>query len=252
MGAWAIQGRSVIASSTTPRPSMRPTTHSASFHSPIPTTRPDPSDSTQQNDSERADSGLRRPTAGTHLDHPTHYALSSSVPGPPLLIRNISKGRRRVRGRPTAPPGGRIWHGFAVRRPPVGGAAGNLGADTLCDLAESDPMHSAAQTYYMDRAQCQTRSRSTSSTCFRRSRWRASAGFLAEPSTELSRGASCGRRGCATDSALPRLRSSGGSRSVRSRSSRQLWSAHPVRARCRRRGEAFAPCWPTQEATEPV
>jgi excisionase family DNA binding protein len=37
-----------------------------------------------------------------------------------LLTRNVGKGLKLVDLAPTAPPGGRLWHGFAVRRPPVG------------------------------------------------------------------------------------------------------------------------------------
>jgi excisionase family DNA binding protein len=37
------------------------------------------------------------------------------VPEPP-----ISEQQKPPNGLPAAPPGGRFWHGFAVRRPPVG------------------------------------------------------------------------------------------------------------------------------------
>jgi len=43
-----------------------------------------------------------------------------------FLIRNVSKSRRRVDLDSFAPPGGRFWHGFAVRRQPVGRAGRGL------------------------------------------------------------------------------------------------------------------------------
>ena len=56
-----------------------------------------------------------------HSTHPPVACL-----GRPLLTRNVSKGRRRLRRVSTAPPGGRLWHGFAVRRQPVGRGGGGL------------------------------------------------------------------------------------------------------------------------------
>lgn len=50
-----------------------------------------------------------------HTTHPPVACLGRS-----FLIENVSKGRRRIGLGSTAPPGGRFWHGFAVRRPPVG------------------------------------------------------------------------------------------------------------------------------------
>ena len=46
---------------------------------------------------------------------PTHYEPSGSVPGPQLLGRQRRKRRRSLRVPSTAPSGGRLWHGFAVR-----------------------------------------------------------------------------------------------------------------------------------------
>ena len=46
-----------------------------------------------------------------HTTNPPDSCLSRPPPGRKQELR---------RERPTAPPGGRLWHGFAVRRPPVG------------------------------------------------------------------------------------------------------------------------------------
>jgi len=50
-----------------------------------------------------------------HTTNPPDSCLGRS-----FLIGNVSKGRGRPAVASTAPPGGRFWHGFAVRRPPVG------------------------------------------------------------------------------------------------------------------------------------
>lgn len=43
------------------------------------------------------------------------------------LSRPFSRGVHKLRGgQPTAPPGGRLWHGIAVRRPPVRGGGRGL------------------------------------------------------------------------------------------------------------------------------
>jgi len=56
------------------------------------------------------------PTQTTrHTTHPPVPCLGRS-----FLIENVRKGPRRTCVVSTAPPGGRFWHGFAVRRPPVG------------------------------------------------------------------------------------------------------------------------------------
>jgi excisionase family DNA binding protein len=42
------------------------------------------------------------------------------------MIGDLSEGRGRAKEALAAPPGGRLWHGFAVRRPPVGRAGRGL------------------------------------------------------------------------------------------------------------------------------
>jgi len=68
--------------------------------------------------------------------------------GRPFLIENVSKGRRRV-GEPltTAPPGGRFWHGFAVRRPQVGGGGWGLTFVRFGGSFAIHPMQRGAKTY---------------------------------------------------------------------------------------------------------
>src|SRR5215207_3977011 len=59
---------------------------------------------------------VRSPLQGTNLN-PRH----TTNPPDSCLSRPFSRGgQKRLREQPTAPPGGRFWHGFAVRRPPVG------------------------------------------------------------------------------------------------------------------------------------
>ena len=56
------------------------------------------------------------PRPGTNLN-PRH----TTNPPDSCLSRPFSGGgQKRCGEQPTAPPGGRFWHGFAVRRPPVG------------------------------------------------------------------------------------------------------------------------------------
>ena len=57
------------------------------------------------------------------------------MPEPPLAGRGRRHGEMPLPHRSTAPPGGRLWHGFAVRRPPVG--RGGEGPD-LRSLAGRD------------------------------------------------------------------------------------------------------------------
>jgi excisionase family DNA binding protein len=76
---------------------------------------------------DRADlSATQSPTQKTNLNprhttNPPDSCLSRSV-----LIGDVSKGRGGEKGPLAAPPGGRLWHGFAVRRPPVGRGGGSL------------------------------------------------------------------------------------------------------------------------------
>jgi excisionase family DNA binding protein len=50
-----------------------------------------------------------------HTTNPPDSCLSRS-----FMIGAVSKGRSGAKESLAAPPGGRLWHGFAVRRPPVG------------------------------------------------------------------------------------------------------------------------------------
>lgn len=50
-----------------------------------------------------------------HTTHPPVPCL-----GRPLSIENVGKGQGRLIRASAAPPGGRFWHGFAVRRQPAG------------------------------------------------------------------------------------------------------------------------------------
>jgi excisionase family DNA binding protein len=60
--------------------------------------------------------GARSPLQGTNLN-----ARHTTNPPDSCLSRLISSGGQVDCGEgSTAPPGGRFWHGFAVRRPPVG------------------------------------------------------------------------------------------------------------------------------------
>jgi excisionase family DNA binding protein len=59
------------------------------------------------------------------------------------LSRPLSSLSRKLRdGHPTAPPGGRFWHGFAVRRPPVG-RGGRGPTFGLLKAPEAQPMQTA-------------------------------------------------------------------------------------------------------------
>src|ERR1700712_4951267 len=50
-----------------------------------------------------------------HTTNPPDSCLSRS-----FMIGAVSEGRSGAKGALAAPPGDRLWHGFAVRRPPVG------------------------------------------------------------------------------------------------------------------------------------
>jgi excisionase family DNA binding protein len=63
---------------------------------------------------------------GTRPDSPTHYEPPGSALDSPAA-RHTMHPPVSCLGRPSpAPPGGRFWHGFAVRRPPVGGGGWGL------------------------------------------------------------------------------------------------------------------------------
>jgi hypothetical protein len=79
-----------------------------------------------------------------HTTHPPVACLGRS-----FLITNLSKESSRVDAVLTAPPGGRFWHGFAVRRPPVGrgGRGMSFGrVSTEGRAAEIDPMQTPLAT----------------------------------------------------------------------------------------------------------
>lgn len=56
-----------------------------------------------------------------HTTNPPDSCLSRG-----FMIGAVSEGRSGAKGALAAPPGGRLWHGFAVRRPPVGRAGRGL------------------------------------------------------------------------------------------------------------------------------
>ena len=56
-----------------------------------------------------------------HTTNPPDSCLSRS-----FMIGDLSEGRGGAKKALAAPPGGRLWHGFAVRRPPVGRAGWGL------------------------------------------------------------------------------------------------------------------------------
>jgi excisionase family DNA binding protein len=64
--------------------------------------------------------GSISPSPGTHPDSRHTTNPPDSCLGRSFLITNLSKGPREADAVLAAPPGGRFWHGFAVRRPPVG------------------------------------------------------------------------------------------------------------------------------------
>jgi hypothetical protein len=63
---------------------------------------------------------IQSPTQKTNLNprHTTNPPDSCLSRG--FMIGDLSEGRGRAKEALAAPPGGRLWHGFAVRRPPVG------------------------------------------------------------------------------------------------------------------------------------
>jgi excisionase family DNA binding protein len=75
----------------------------------------------------------RSPLQGTNFN-----ARHTTNPPDSCLSRPFSS--RKQRSHPTVPPGGRFWHGFAVRRPPVGRGGRGLTFGLLGPL-EPLPMH---------------------------------------------------------------------------------------------------------------
>jgi excisionase family DNA binding protein len=72
----------------------------------------------------------------------TEEARHTTNPPDSCLSRFLHEGRRRGCDEgSTAPPGGRFWHGFAVRRPPVGRGGRGL-TFGLLDAWELRPMQS--------------------------------------------------------------------------------------------------------------
>jgi excisionase family DNA binding protein len=61
-----------------------------------------------------------KPLPSTQLQPPTHYEPSGFVPERSFMIGAVSEGRGGAKDALATPPGSRLWHGFAVRRPPVG------------------------------------------------------------------------------------------------------------------------------------
>jgi excisionase family DNA binding protein len=81
---------------------------------------------------------VRSPLQGTNLN-PRH----TTNPPDSCLSCPFSSGGQKLRCElPTAPPGGRFWHGFAVRRPPVGRGGRGL-TFGLFGAAELLPMQTA-------------------------------------------------------------------------------------------------------------
>jgi excisionase family DNA binding protein len=79
----------------------------------------------------------KRAQGSTNLD-PRH----TGNPPDSCLSRLLPNGRRNGCGEgSTAPPGGRLWHGFAVRRPPVGRGGRGL---TFGLFGGNSPMQRAA------------------------------------------------------------------------------------------------------------
>ena len=73
-------------------------------------------------------------------NYTTHYEPSGSVPGPHLLDQEGRQGLRRLFSRAS---GGRLWHGFAVRRPPGKDARETEGQDRCELLIGVRPMQTA-------------------------------------------------------------------------------------------------------------
>lgn len=207
-----------------------------------------PDSSQQQSPHAASPSSPQAPAPTTrHTGNPPVPCLGRS-----LLIQNVSRGRMPSNESPTVPPGGRFWHGFAVRRPPVGGGGRGVGkseADTFCDLATSHPMQSGGWQDSTFRKPCRMRGTSTWITFCRLSRSRRSAGSLAGRSTGPSRGASCERRSCATDSASFQRRSSDGLRRGLSRPSPRFRSPPCTGGVSLRRAEASERSWRGRRAT---
>ena len=100
---------------------------------------------------------------------------------------------------------GRFWHGSAVR-------SGRYGRPAICTLGGFEAqvsyggLNKSGGAFLVFRGQgmqgkCPTSRQNVLSACFRRRTWRESADCRGARSTGRLRGASCGRHGCATDSA---------------------------------------------------
>jgi hypothetical protein len=134
----------------------------------------------------------------------TAVPVVSPTPAPPndtlrtLRFRAwaaLCRSRKSAKARSDAqigsgrPSGGRLWHGCAVRRPPVwrAGRAPRGGRDRCIRRS----------SWTVGAEECATTG-TTSSGCSRRRTWPGPAGCRAAPSTERLREASCERPGYAT------------------------------------------------------
>ena len=88
-----------------------------------------------------------------HTTNPPDSCLSRT-----LSVQNVGKGQRQADEGSAAPPGGRFWHGFAVRRPPVGrggrGLTFGLHAEQEGPFGDNRGMarKSAAPTFFTERS----------------------------------------------------------------------------------------------------
>ncbi len=103
-----------------PRPTSLtlPTPSSAALHRPM-SPRPTPSisgDRTRHRQAHQTGPLLTTDHDPRHTTNPPVSCLGRS-----FLADKVRKGRRVRRAPSTAPSGGRFWHGFAVRRPLLGG-----------------------------------------------------------------------------------------------------------------------------------
>ena len=77
--------------------------------------------------SDRSPRGLNQPLPQANTPTPDKLrTLRFRAWAAPCWSKKVSKGQALCFVTPTAPPGGRFWHGFAVRRPPLGGAGRGL------------------------------------------------------------------------------------------------------------------------------
>lgn len=71
-----------------------------------------------------------------HTTNPPDSCLSRT-----FMIGDLSEGRDGAKEALAAPPGGRLWHGFAVRRPPVGRAGRGLTFGLAGGSGSARPSH---------------------------------------------------------------------------------------------------------------